>query len=232
MDSKNIYVYAIEGLDASGKETASKGVLKLLKHNIHDMNIMRHAFPDYNTLTGKRIGELLNKNRTEDENYEFDELFIQNRKEIIDNIRHMDLIYKDTILICDRYYFSSLFYDTEINVDSKKEIINRLTEIEYREVCGAGVITPNITFCLSVNLDTILSRLSRRKHIDLNETEEHQTRFYNRYCKILDVIKDKNNYNNSIIEIIDGNTKPDIIQNTIYKSILNNIVNLQRGGKL
>lgn len=228
MKTNKIYLYAIEGLDASGKETASKGVCKLLKDNIQDMNIILKSFPDYNTLTGARIKELLNKDRTEEENDEMEELFIQNRKYAIEDIRNMDLIHDKTIVICDRYYFSSLFYDTEINVDSSKDILNKLTEIEYREVCGCGITLPNIVFCLSLELPTILKRLSRRRFKDKNEGIDKQTMFYERYNKILSVITNPNNYDNSQCVVVDANTTPEIIQNFIYKNIINDLVKLQK----
>lgn len=103
-------IVAIEGIDASGKETQAKR-LATLAEGFKKVRVV--SFPDYGTRTGKLIKSMLNGEVLDLASSEgaltFQSLMTSNRYEKYAKLVEYSLR-RDKLLILDRYYLSGVVY--------------------------------------------------------------------------------------------------------------------------
>ena len=194
----------LEGLDGSGKSTQAK-----LLHEYFlsiGKNSKLACFPTHEGL-GKTIRERL-PNTFESE---FQLKETENTFMALLNITNMfqeffkkggyseHLCEDDSILICDRYFLSTLAYNVPVGHYTKEHsIINLISE---------KLLFPDIILYLDIHPDEALRRIEERgANIDKFETEEHLTMLSDRYQDLFETIENRElitskRYDTFIIEL-------------------------------
>lgn len=186
----NYFVFSIEGLDGSGKETTAKAVVEQLKTEFPNVEIVMHSFPDYDIPSGKRIKSVLGNPESKED---IQKLFIQNRADVC-NILKEQRENKDVIYIFDRYYHSNAFYQT-LGM-TKKEILNYIyQQVECERDGGVDLFVDKVYY-LNTPLALSIFRVNKRKMIDKfyaqydsYETNEHMKKIYNHSKYVLDALR-------------------------------------------
>lgn len=150
-----LFICCIDGLDVSGKETLSKYLYNELKR--YNLNVILKSFPDYESRSGKKILNLLHKGKLD----KIDELFSLNRVEYFKKLK----IEQDTILILDRYTYSTLFYNSDKGIELFKK------EMNYSLIPDLTIII-NATQKIAKKLHYQL--INSKPNKDKNETIEKQ----------------------------------------------------------
>lgn len=190
-------IIVFEGIDASGKETQVNMLKRFLEGR--GFNVKTEAFPRYNTPVGELIGRVL-RGELEMGSMAFHTLYEVDRLDFQSKI----INYKDQgidYLILDRYYLSNIAY----------MIANNLP-FEWLSSLYQGLIHPDLTFVLDIDVDTSYDRRWERKDL-----------FEKNYCFLMNV---SNAYRKicekvSSIEIIKSdNLTPDAICETVKRKLL------------
>jgi dTMP kinase len=172
-----------EGIDGSGLTTQSKILKDYLEEKGNKVFLTKEP-------TNSHIGRLIRKTlrglyKTDQEALAL--LFA------VDRSMHMDIIkkeLKDSLVICDRYYFSNFAYQM-LSVD-----LDHLIRINSR------FLKPDLTIFLDVPAEVCKKRIDEnREHIEIFENQETLERIRKNYIKIIKLFK-KKGYD--IVEI-DGN---------------------------
>ena len=183
-----------EGIDGSGKTTQILKTIDLLKDY---KQIFVTKEPTTNKL-GKNIKKLLKQDKDPKANAKkYTELYTEDRKYHNKQIKKQ--LNLGNVVICDRYYYSTLSYQHAQGYNIKK-IINQ----------SAKFIIPNITFIIDLPAKKAIERLKARgKKIEKFEKEKFLEILRDNYLKmpgygkILD--KKRNSILSENIKIIDGN---------------------------
>lgn len=224
----NAYIFAIEGLDGSGKETASRAVTKLLRERFPypKVDVVMRSFPDYDSKTGKEIKKILSEPDNIDK-HKLERLFIKNRGEVCEELRERRKNYVFTFYIFDRFYYSNAFYQT-IGM-TKKELRHYINNIFGNEYLFAGVDLPiTKTYYLNTPLSLALYRVNHRhmmdpkySKFDAYETVEHMKKVYEHSKFVLDMLQ----YDNllMIVDTVDSGIvlTPETIASNIVEDIEN-----------
>lgn len=112
----NLYIVAIEGLDATGKETFVKSLIEYIKEFnwVNDVDILHHAFPTYDSEIGQHIKDILHTPHDKRDNSILDDLMFHDRiVQMINIVNKVRMSKRPTILILDRYYFSNFVYSVQ-----------------------------------------------------------------------------------------------------------------------
>ena len=197
-----------EGLDGSGKDTAicnlNKAVLngqfpRLSKYQ----NTLITREPTNIGFSGKKIISFLSK-KIELDNQSRLELYINNRIDHSMWIRSLQSPFDnnfDMMIFCNRYDLSTFAYQGAYGADPE-DIYQRHN---YNNIKGA--IIPEITFFLSIDVNTCLERIRKRKEqIEYFETLDKLKKISNSYINMIDFLKKKDNRK---IEIIDASKSPE-----------------------
>lgn len=147
---KNFYpgkFIVFEGLDGSGQTTQVSLLGEFLSRNGYD--VIKTKEPTQTSEAGKRIKEVLEEH-IEIDPLEFQKLYAQDRKEHLENIVIPELK-KGTIVISDRYFFSTFAYGTAHGSD-----LEELIEL------NDNFLYPDITFLLKVDPKVSINRIERR----------------------------------------------------------------------
>lgn len=116
MYNYTIMFLVIEGIDGAGCETQANSIVQELKKQSKPVHYIK--FPHYDTPVGKMIREFLydNKSLSVDEQFLLYTLqFIFDKKDIEQKIR-------DGIVVADRYFSTTLCYQTLEGFDEKKAL--------------------------------------------------------------------------------------------------------------
>lgn len=196
---KNFIV--LEGLDGSGTTTQ----LNSLYNQLKDSNI--NAYKTFEP-TDNKIGSLIRKVLRKEYSMEpktISKLFVADRYE---HIFGRDGIIEQTkngnIVICDRYLFSSLAYQSP--------------ECDYDFVYNLNkdFPIPEYLFFIDVDVDTCQSRITKRgEEKELFENTDYQKKVLDFYNKALTEYKDSE----MKIHRIDGKLSPEEITNIILETI-------------
>jgi dTMP kinase len=142
-------IFVIDGCDGAGGETQSN----LLKSNLESIGIIPVLlrYPDAKSDIGKIIYDFLEKRKDLNVNTQF--LFYS-----LDFIKDVEKIKEylnqGKIIICDRYFTSTLAYQTVQGFDLSYAL-------EFAE--KFGIIKPDVVFLLKIRPETSLMRKSKEK---------------------------------------------------------------------
>lgn len=200
--NKNYYHLCIDGLDVAGKETLSKNITNYLKNNKfikeNNFNIINPSSPNYNTLSGNIIRDIL-------KNFDSN-IFLTPRRTkqiLINNLmtfnRTLDYInnfnFEDNVIfIHDRWFTSSLLYNAVEDFENSFYIMSN--EVNYNLEYD---FNPDLDKLIIVFKNTKESEELHKKLIntkldkDNNETLDFQNEI-NRRIKLLLNNTDKVNY--------------------------------------
>lgn len=196
------YHLCIDGLDVAGKETLSKNISEFLRDNKfikeNNFEIINPSSPDYNTLSGNIIKDIL-------KNFDSNVFLVPRKSKqiLINNLmtfnRTLDYIknftFEDKVIyIHDRWFTSSLLYNAVEDFDNSLYIMS--DEVNYNLEYN---FNPNLDKLIIIFKNTIESEELHKKLIndkldkDNNETFEFQNEI-NRRIKLLLDNMDKVNY--------------------------------------
>ena len=194
----------IEGIDGAGCETQGKNLIKMLK----EKGLMNQAptlikYPDYDRNVGKIIREFLyqNKNLTPEQQFLLYTMQFVMDKKMIGERR------KNEILIADRYFSTTLCYQTLEGIDMKMAL-------DYAK--NFQIEVPDAIFYLNVDPDVAI----KRKHGEDKEKNfrEKDFDFIRKTHGQYQMLVDQQVWTKWIN--IDGNKGIDEITKNIYNEIV------------
>jgi dTMP kinase len=192
---KNGVFICVEGLDASGKTTQSKLLVRNLQRQGFDA--VYTTEPSYG-----RIGRLIRKHV----------LIGKSRLSAVleallfaaDRVDHLEkevtpVLQADKIVVTDRYLYSSLAYQGAAGLDLK-----------WIEEVNRWATKPDMTIYIDVSPEIVLQRLKRKKSV--METLRNQRRVREIYLKL---VKDYG------LSVVDGNKSKRVVAQEIMDVVTN-----------
>lgn len=149
----------IDGIDGAGKTSAIKEVKAMLvKSGVSSKKIVLTAEPT-NSPFGLKVREMLSSKAHVTRGGDFLSLYVLDRKHHLKS-EILPAVSQGKIVLCDRYKYSTLVYQSIQGISEKKII--KMHE---------GMLKPSITFILDVPCEKAISRLSSsgRKKLELFE---------------------------------------------------------------
>jgi dTMP kinase len=206
MAIKKPFFICFEGVEGSGKSTQAKLLYKFIKKNI-TKNVILTREPG-GTLFSEKIRNLILDKKTNISTLtEFFLLMAARNEHIISKINFY--LKKNFIIICDRFFYSTLAYQHYLEDMDKKFIFNVQKKI-YKK------IHPDITFLIDLNNKESKIRINNRSK-KTNRFDKlssyHFNKIRNGFIKISKMYKNK-------IVLIKGNRSLIEIQNEINKKTL------------
>ena len=206
MAIKKSFFICFEGVEGSGKSTQAKLLYKFIKKNI-TKNVILTREPG-GTLFSEKIRNLILDKKTNISTLtEFFLLMAARNEHIISKINFY--LKKNFIIICDRFFYSTLAYQHYLEDMDKKFIFNIQKKI-YKK------IHPDITFLIDLNNKESKIRISNRSK-KTNRFDKlssyHFNKIRNGFIKISKIYKNK-------IVLIKGSRSLIEIQNEINKKTL------------
>jgi len=192
----------IEGIDGAGCETQGKNLIKTLQESGKKVSLIK--YPDYERNVGKIIRDFLyeNKGLTAQQQFLLYTMqFVMDKKMIADRR-------ENGILIADRYFSTTLCYQTLEGIDIKMAVdFAKNFQIEV----------PDAIFYLNVDPDIAI----KRKHGEDKEKNfrEKDFDFIRKTHKQYQELVDKQAWCKWVN--IDGNKSVDEVTKNIYNKILN-----------
>jgi dTMP kinase len=206
MAIKKPFFICFEGVEGSGKSTQAKLLYKFIKKNI-TKNVILTREPG-GTLFSEKIRNLILDKKTNISTLtEFFLLMAARNEHVISKINFY--LKKNFIIICDRFFYSTLAYQHYLEDMDKKFIFNIQKKI-YKK------IHPDITFLIDLNNKESKIRISNRSK-KTNKFDKlssyHFNKIRNGFIKISKAYKNK-------IVLIQGSRSLNEIQNEINKKTL------------
>ena len=206
MAIKKPFFICFEGVEGSGKSTQAKLLYKFIKKNI-TKNVILTREPG-GTLFSEKIRNLILDKKTNISTLtEFFLLMAARNEHIISKINFY--LKKNFIIICDRFFYSTLAYQHYLEDMDKKFIFNIQKKI-YKK------IHPDLTFLIDLNDKESKIRISNRSK-KTNRFDKlssyHFNKIRNGFIKILKTYKKK-------IVLVKGSRSLIEIQNEINKKTL------------
>jgi dTMP kinase len=203
MAIKKPFFICFEGVEGSGKSTQAKLLYKFIKKNI-TKNVILTREPG-GTLFSEKIRNLILDKKTNISTLtEFFLLMAARNEHVISKINFY--LKKNFIIICDRFFYSTLAYQHYLEDMDKKFIFNIQKKI-YKK------IHPDITFLIDLNNKESKIRISNRSK-KTNKFDKlssyHFNKIRNGFIKISKAYKNK-------IVLIQGSRSLIEIQNEINK---------------
>ena len=195
----------IEGLDGSGKTTASKELFSMLD-TLHKGHIKSTFEPNDASCAGPFIRGILTKKITDFHPNVLPLAFATNRLDHCQNlIKPWLSVHCDNIVLCDRYYLSSLVYQST-------------PAFSFDDVMSLNqfALRPDIIFFIDVDNKTCRERMAKRNQPEeLFETNLTETR--EKYGRAIQYLKEKHN---AYIVEIDGTGTVTEVASAIKNKIL------------
>jgi len=190
----------IEGIDGAGCETQGKNIVKLLQSNKKTASLIK--YPDYERNVGKIIRDFLyqNKNLNAEQQFLLYSLqFLMDKKMIAEKR-------KNGILIADRYFTTTLCYQTLEGIRLEKAL-------NFAE--DFGIEKPDLVFYVKVDPDIAI----QRKHGEDKEKNfrEKDFNFIRKTHKQYQMLVDQQIWTKWVE--IDGNKSIDEVTKEIYNKI-------------
>lgn len=214
---KKGFLITLEGIEACGKTTQAKSLFDFFSSKGIDAII---TYEPGATNIGSKIRSILLSIKNKNIN-PYTELFLY----LADRAQHLnEIIYpnyqKGKIIICDRYYFSTLAYQGLTRGIELKTIIYLHSLIPF-------YLKPNITFFLDIPIEEAIKRMTHRLNKEkenlLVRFEKENYDFHKRVREAYLFLQQK--YPNKII-IIDGMEAPHKITENII-NILKKVKSLK-----
>ena len=206
MAIKKAFFICFEGVEGSGKSTQAKLLCKFIKKNI-TKNVILTREPGGTLFSEKVRNLILDKKTNISTLTEFFLLMAARNEHIISKINFY--LKKNFIIICDRFFYSTLAYQHYLEGMDKKFIFNIQKKI-YKK------IHPDLTFLIDLNNKESKIRISNRSK-KTNRFDKlsgyHFNKIRNGFIKISKIYKNK-------IVLIDGNKSLNEIQNEINTKTL------------
>ena len=196
-------IIVFEGIEASGKSTSLKKIIKYLKTN--KIKYVSFREPGGTNLSEKLRSLMLNK-KSELSNKTDLFLLMASRSENIDKILKKN--YKKKVILIDRFIDSTLAYQ-HYGMKLDKDIILKMNNFLL------GNLRPNFTFLNIVNKKNMLKRLKLRKN--KNKYDHFDYNFYNKVQKGFLEIANKNKSKYLILDSNKDNLK--IIETKLINKI-------------
>ena len=196
-------VIVFEGIEASGKSTSLKKIIKYLKTN--KINYVSFREPGGTNLSEKLRSLMLNKKSALSNKTDLF-LLMASRSENIDKILKEN--YKKKVILIDRFIDSTLAYQ-HYGMKLDKDLILKMNNFLL------GNLRPNFTFLSIVNKKNMLKRLKLRKN--KNKYDNFDYNFYNKVQKGFLKIANKNKSKYLILDTNKDNLK--IIENKLINKI-------------
>ena len=196
-------IIVFEGIEASGKSTSLKKVIKYLKTN--KINYLSFREPGGTNLSEKLRSLMLNKKSALSNKTDLF-LLMASRSENIDKILKEN--YKKKVILIDRFIDSTLAYQ-HYGMKLDKDLILKMNNFLL------GNLRPNFTFLSIVNKKNMLNRLKLRKN--KNKYDNFDYNFYNKVQRGFLKIANKNKSKYLILDTNKDNIK--IIENKLIDKI-------------
>ena len=196
-------IIVFEGIEASGKSTSLKKVIKYLKTN--KINYLSFREPGGTNLSEKLRSLMLNKKSALSNKTDLF-LLMASRSENIDKILKEN--YKKKVILIDRFIDSTLAYQ-HYGMKLDKDLILKMNNFLL------GNLRPNFTFLSIVNKKNMLNRLKLRKN--KNKYDNFDYNFYNKVQRGFLKIANKNKSKYLILDSNKNNIK--IIENKLINKI-------------
>lgn len=192
-------LFVIEGLDGSGKTTQLEILRNCLEGKGYGVVLIKEPI---NSETGKKIRRAID-GKIEMSEADFQDLFIQNRRELLRDVIEPVIRLGGTVIL-DRYYWATIAYGTSRGLDFDELMRKNFT---FR--------TPDITFFLDVSPLICVERMDLRGDKKTRfENEEKMTAALKEYMKLIRMFSDN-------IVLINGEQKIDEVSNEIKKILTN-----------
>ncbi len=196
-------VIVFEGIEASGKSTSIKKIIKYLKTN--KIKYVSFREPGGTNLSEKLRSLMLNKKSALSNKTDLF-LLMASRSENIDKILKEN--YKKKVILIDRFIDSTLAYQ-HYGMKLDKSIILKMNNFLL------GNFRPNFTFLSIVNKKNMLKRLKLRKN--KNKYDKFDYNFYNKVQKGFLKIANKNKSKYLVLDTNKDNL--NIIENKLINKI-------------
>ena len=196
-------IIVFEGIEASGKSTSLKKVIKYLRTN--KINYLSFREPGGTNLSEKLRSLMLNKKSALSNKTDLF-LLMASRSENIDKILKEN--YKKKVILIDRFIDSTLAYQ-HYGMKLDRNLILKMNNFLL------GNLRPNFTFLSIVNKKNMLNRLKLRKN--KNKYDNFDYNFYNKVQRGFLKIANKNKSKYLILDTNKDNIK--IIENKLIDKI-------------
>ena len=196
-------IIVFEGIEASGKSTSLKKIIKYLKTN--KIKYVSFREPGGTNLSEKLRSLMLNKKSALSNKTDLF-LLMASRSENIDKILKEN--YKKKVILIDRFIDSTLAYQ-HYGMKLDKDLILKMNNFLL------GNLRPNFTFLSIVNKKNMLNRLKLR--LNKNKYDNFDYNFYNKVQKGFLKIANKNKSKYLILDTNKDNLK--IIENKLINKI-------------
>ena len=164
----------IEGIDGAGCETQSTALIKKLIELGKKPYYIK--FPHYDTPVGKMIKDFLYENKVK---HSADEQFLLYTLQFIFDKEHIKEKMKDHIVIADRYFSTTLCYQTLEGFDEQKAL-------SFAD--DFGIVKPDAVLYLDVSPDTAI-KWKYGEDKEKNFREKDHTFIRRTYEKYKDLVK-------------------------------------------
>lgn len=202
-DERNGFLFVLEGIDGSGKSTACRRLLDILKNDGYDVVYLRE--PTNESPWGKEMRERSPRGELTPE--EELELFIKDREWNVQN-RIVPALHSGQIVLLDRYFFATGAYQSGVTGIPWREILRR-----NREDIHAP--EPDIIFILDVSAEVGLERATGRENATNLQFEK-----IDRLIKVRETYLDIANNDTGSFRIIDAHLPLDIVVEMVYNEII------------
>ena len=206
MAIKRPFFICFEGVEGSGKSTQAKLLYKFIKKNI-TKNVILTREPGGTLFSEKIRNLMLDKKTNISPLTEFFLLMAARNEHIISKINFY--LKKNFIIICDRFFYSTLAYQHYLEGMDRKFIFSIQKKIFNK-------VHPDITFLIDLNKKESKIRINKRSK-KTNKFDKlssyHFNKIRNGFLKISKMYKNK-------IVLIKGNKSLNEIQNVINKKTL------------
>jgi len=206
MAIKKSFFICFEGVEGSGKSTQAKLLYKFIKKNI-TKNVILTREPGGTLFSEKIRSLMLDKNTNINPLTEFFLLMAARNEHIISKINFY--LKKNFIIICDRFFYSTLAYQHYLEGMDKKFIFSIQKKIFNK-------VHPDITFLIDLNKKESKDRINKRSK-QTNRFDKlsnyHFNKIRNGFIKISKMYKNK-------IVLIEGSKTLSEIQNEINNKTL------------
>ena len=185
----------LEGIDGCGKSTQCKLLKEKLERIGKNVIILKEPT---NEPHGQKLWDVLHGKRKAT-NEEILEFFILDRKQHVEE-KIQPALYQGTVVIMDRYYYSSMAYQVAGGLD-----------VDYIRNKHDFAPTPDIVLIFDLPVSTALERVRGHSEADEFEKEEHLEKVREAYLNLKD---------DPIVTIFDATKSPNNIFENVWNSIL------------